>query len=361
MTMITGLKKRPTYDELINEIGEDPIKRYPDRRASQIENTNYMSQLASGFQGVIEQHERVMKEKTKQLLLQEMASGSSVSHNELKSQYSKKSVISDRSYRSLGSQNVFRPDFLPSEYGSEDSEAYTTAAQREFRNILFGGHEEALTRLKESAESGSLRQMIIDSNFERQVEQQIALQQHELQAQNAQRENNQRLMLDMVAQQTIADTPSLEPLVQLPAIEVGASSSSSAPLRLSIQDIERQTQQPALAIQDLQRQAQRPVSASDDEELIPDAEFKPEKLRPREEEVRHLFKPKRERKGKPTAANDKIYHDTFADWEKESLKVLKEQILSRPEIELSKTKMGQLTKSEALILIRNHDKKHPPK
>ena len=26
--MITGLKTRPTYDELINEIGEDPITRF---------------------------------------------------------------------------------------------------------------------------------------------------------------------------------------------------------------------------------------------------------------------------------------------------------------------------------------------
>ena len=92
--------------------------------------------------------------------------------------------------------------------------------------------------------------------------------------------------------------------------------------------------------------------------MIPEAEFRPERLRPREEEVRHLFKPKRERTGKPTAANDKIYHDTFADWEKESLEVLKEQILFRPEIELTKTEFGQLTKTRALILIRNHDKKH---
>ena len=345
--MLTGLRKRPTYDELINEIGEDPIKRYPDRRASQIENSNYMSQLSSGFQGVIEQNEKVMKEKTKQLLLQEMASGSAASHSELKSLYSSKSVTSDRLVRSVGfPENVFRPDFLPSEYGSEDSVISSTSAQREFRNLMFAGHDEALTRLKESAESGSLRQMLIDHNFDKQVEQQMVEHQYELQAQNAQRESNQRAMLDMVAQQAIADTPSLEPLMQLPAIEVGASSSSAAPLRLSIQDIERQ--------------AQRPIS-DDEEELIPEAEFRPERLRPREEEVRHLFKPKRERKGKPTAANDKIYHATFTDWEKESIKVLKEQILFRPEIELSKTKMGQLTKSEALILIRNHDKKHPPK
>ena len=362
--MITGLKKRPTYDELVNEIGEDPIKRYPDRRASQIENSNYMSQLASGFQGVIEQHERVMKEKNKQLLLQEMASGSAVSHSELKARFSNKSVISDRSFQSAGfPENVFRPDFLPSNHGSEasESEISTTSAQREFRNLMFGGHEESLQRLTESAATGSLRQMIIDSNFERQVEQQIVEHQYEMQAQNAQRESNQRAMLDMVAQQAITDTPSLQPLMQFPAIEVGASSSSSAPLRLSIQDIETQTQQPALAIQDLERQARRAISSYDEEEMIPEAEFIPERLRPREEEVRHLFKPKRDRTGKPTAANDKIYHDAVADWEKESLKVLKEQILFRPDIELTKTEFGQLTKTRALILIRNHDKKHPPK
>ena len=71
--MLTGLRKRETYEELINELGDDPIKKYPDRKASQIENSNYMSQLASGFQEVIAQNDRIMREKTKQLLLQEMA------------------------------------------------------------------------------------------------------------------------------------------------------------------------------------------------------------------------------------------------------------------------------------------------
>jgi len=46
--MLKGLRKRETYEELLNELEEDPIKRYPDRRASQIENSNYMSQLALG-------------------------------------------------------------------------------------------------------------------------------------------------------------------------------------------------------------------------------------------------------------------------------------------------------------------------
>ena len=81
--MITGLRKRETYEELINELGEDPIKKYPDRRASQIENSNFMSPLAAGFQEVQAQNGRIMKERTKQLLLQEMASSSGVSHQGL--------------------------------------------------------------------------------------------------------------------------------------------------------------------------------------------------------------------------------------------------------------------------------------
>jgi len=43
--MMKGLRKRPSYDELINEVGKEFISKYPDRRAYEIENSNYMSQL----------------------------------------------------------------------------------------------------------------------------------------------------------------------------------------------------------------------------------------------------------------------------------------------------------------------------
>ena len=75
--MLKGLRKRESYEELINELGEDPIKKYPNRDATQIENSNFMSQLASGFREVIEQHDRVLKEQTKELLLQEISATSS--------------------------------------------------------------------------------------------------------------------------------------------------------------------------------------------------------------------------------------------------------------------------------------------
>ena len=74
--MKTGLRKRETYDELINELERDPIKHYPNRKASQIENSNYMSQLSGDFDEMQQQHERVKKEQQKANLLQQMAASS---------------------------------------------------------------------------------------------------------------------------------------------------------------------------------------------------------------------------------------------------------------------------------------------
>ena len=37
---ITGLGKRETYDELINDLNHDLITNYPDRRAPEIENSS---------------------------------------------------------------------------------------------------------------------------------------------------------------------------------------------------------------------------------------------------------------------------------------------------------------------------------
>ena len=63
--MLKGLRKRPSYDELINEIDKPFITEYPNRKASEIENGMYMSQLRSGFEEVIEQNNRLLKEKPK--------------------------------------------------------------------------------------------------------------------------------------------------------------------------------------------------------------------------------------------------------------------------------------------------------
>jgi len=82
--MLKGLRKKETYDEIINELGDEPVTKFPDRRASQLENSNYLSQLASGFQEVIQQN-RVIEERTKELLLQEASGTSESSHMEARS------------------------------------------------------------------------------------------------------------------------------------------------------------------------------------------------------------------------------------------------------------------------------------
>ena len=79
---ILGLRKRETYDELINDLSHDPIGRYPDRTASQIENSNYLSQLRGGIEQMILQSDNVMKQKQKELLLQEEAGNAPQSHHQ---------------------------------------------------------------------------------------------------------------------------------------------------------------------------------------------------------------------------------------------------------------------------------------
>ena len=80
---IIGLRKRETYEELINDLNHDLITNYPDRRASEIENSNYMSQLRGGFEEMMVQNDNLLREKQKDLLLKEEAGNAKASHHEL--------------------------------------------------------------------------------------------------------------------------------------------------------------------------------------------------------------------------------------------------------------------------------------
>ena len=79
---ILGLRKRETYEELINDISQDMINKYPDRSASQMENSNYLSQLRGGFEEMEKQNDAVQKEKQKQILIQDEAGSVAHSHHE---------------------------------------------------------------------------------------------------------------------------------------------------------------------------------------------------------------------------------------------------------------------------------------
>ena len=61
-----GLKPRPTYNSLLGELANQPILRYPDRRATQLRNSPYLTQLDGVNQAAIaEQQSRMQNENLK--------------------------------------------------------------------------------------------------------------------------------------------------------------------------------------------------------------------------------------------------------------------------------------------------------
>ena len=74
-----------------------------------------------------------------------------------------------------------------------------------------------------------------------------------------------------------------------------------------------------------------------------------------------IFKPKHERTKKRTSAGEKVYFNTFWEWNSEGIEFLKDQINHRPEIKnrLTKTELHNLTKPRAILMIREHDNRHP--
>jgi hypothetical protein len=84
--MLKGLRKKESYDEILNELDKDPIKHYPNREATRLENSPYLSQLSAGFEEMEEQHISLLKQQMKDNLIREYAStkGINLTHARLK-------------------------------------------------------------------------------------------------------------------------------------------------------------------------------------------------------------------------------------------------------------------------------------
>jgi hypothetical protein len=80
-----GLRKRQTYDELVGEIERDTtIIHYPDRRATQLRESPYLTQLdGEGMRQMENMEMNLMNEQTKQHILKDMAKTSGKSIAEL--------------------------------------------------------------------------------------------------------------------------------------------------------------------------------------------------------------------------------------------------------------------------------------
>jgi len=357
--MLKGLRKRPSYDELINEIDKPFINAYPNRKASEIENSVYMSQLRSGFEEVIEQNNRVMKEKTKDVLLQEAASSGDISHVSLKASSGDISHVSlkassyssiDSSLQSLTSSRLRhypRPAFSPRNQTeafeihsprSEHSAESTTSAQREFIEQLFGppiDHEalmQAVERIKEE---------------QQQVERYKAKQTEVI----TQLRQNQGV------------TTSVDRLIHTPTIEVAASSSTSVPVRVRIEDIENRTNKP----QEIQPQPKKQTAPKKFAKPNPEEETEPEQTKPTK-----VYPKKEKTTEKPTKTekieikktikekpkhNTEIEYLTLEELEKKGKGYLVDQIHKRPDIKFTKSDARKKTIKQMVDLIANSDKK----
>ena len=70
-----GLKLRPSYDDLINLLDKPIINKYPDRKASQLRNSHWLSQLdGDSYRAMDELHHNMIKEHEKRRYLKILCS-----------------------------------------------------------------------------------------------------------------------------------------------------------------------------------------------------------------------------------------------------------------------------------------------
>ena len=80
-----GLRKRETYDQLVDFIERDPVKiQYPDRRATQLRESPYLTQLdGEGMRQMESLEINRFKEREKKHILQQMSTETGHSAAEL--------------------------------------------------------------------------------------------------------------------------------------------------------------------------------------------------------------------------------------------------------------------------------------
>ena len=89
ISLMEGLRKRPSYKELINEINKPfiPAGSFPDRKAIKLRNSNWLSQLDGDSHKAIEtMHLNMLKEQEKEHLLKSYSTSQNVSLSHARAQ-----------------------------------------------------------------------------------------------------------------------------------------------------------------------------------------------------------------------------------------------------------------------------------
>ena len=79
--MQINLRKKPTFNELINCLEvEQPKIRYPDRTATLLRNSHYLSQFDGNLQDIEEQQKQITKEQIRETEIRNLVTNTQVQH-----------------------------------------------------------------------------------------------------------------------------------------------------------------------------------------------------------------------------------------------------------------------------------------
>jgi len=85
---VEGLHRRPLYNELIGMLDKPLITNYPDRKAINLRNSNWLQQLdGNDYDALKQMNHNIMKEQEKQNLLKHYAMATGVPLQEVKSMH----------------------------------------------------------------------------------------------------------------------------------------------------------------------------------------------------------------------------------------------------------------------------------
>ena len=92
-----SLRKRQTYNEVVNYLeNEQPKIKYPDRRATFLRNSPYLSQFdGDSWIDLDEQEQDINKEKLKQIQLREVSASQGQTHQLLSARSRRSSIASE--------------------------------------------------------------------------------------------------------------------------------------------------------------------------------------------------------------------------------------------------------------------------
>ena len=148
-----SLRKRPTYNELIDYLeNKQPVIRYPDRRATFLRNSPYLSQFdGDSWIDLDEQENRINKEKLKEMEVRRLAGERGLTASVVRTQhYSMASSSSSSSSSSQGYDSAYTADFLSDmEHDQEEREAERTGIIERGKQMvsrMLGQTEEQIAR-----------------------------------------------------------------------------------------------------------------------------------------------------------------------------------------------------------------------